>query len=546
MFRAFLTLVLSVSLALPAFALTPLQTKTVQDFLNTTGLSKKSVTWAEFYKTVERDLPLDVQREMQLFIKQHPKAKIPQPKISKLKQGNEDVVQLEFGTGKDKAFLVITGKSEFATLKGQQGGKKFDRRVRLSDLRNPVRFITELSGTQRPWTEQVPSVQVLNAEQLKKLGAGQRQAYIDKFREMMAAAEKVQNAFGASSSSASLQDYLWKQIVEEAVAAAPSGECVVAGWVGQYRSGSCQPPAQARASGCAKCNSEIYGGSSPCISLENGKLPLNATEICNQRTESNKYAVFQGVKTQQDVDNKKQSLAGVLTGLREKCATIESGVAQGTKLSEQTATCSNLKTRLSELEAVQCGILEQQRENFPELRCRPAEPPAPVPPAPVVAEPAVREPVNRPSSGECLNLPTSQNQLRCQASQVRQIACNEDGEAVEKFYCQCGANEQPEKQNTNLDVGCAPMSRDSSYGEESRRRERPKKEESWFKPWMGIALAGAAGLALWYYGTKSTLENQYSLITPTPVATPVPAPYTAPVTAPTPIDVSRPPPTGTR
>jgi hypothetical protein len=544
MCRALISWVLTVSIAFPVWALTPQQTKTVQDFLTTTGLSTRAVTWSEFYQKIERDLPMDVQREMQLFIKLNPSAKIPQPKVSKLKQGKDEVVQLEFTVGKEKSYLLISGKSEFATIKGKQGGKKFDRRVRLSDLRNPVRFMTELSGQATPWTEVVPSVQILTMDQVKKLGPAQRRAYVDKLRDLLVSAEKVQSAFGNSSKSASLQDYLLQQLVEEAFAAVASGECIVAGWVGQYRNNSCEPPQQARSTGCAKCNSEIYGSSSPCISFANGKLPLNATEICNQRTESNKYAVFQGVKNQSELANKLQSLSGVLTGLREKCTSIEAGVVQGAKLLDQQQTCSHFKGRITELEAVQCQILEQQPNHFPDLRCRPLavisppqEPPQPVGPS-----------VNRPASGDCTNLPTSPTQLRCQASPVIEIACEEDGEQVAKYYCACGPGEEVEKQNSNLAVACHPLRKDSTGGIDSYRGERPKKEEPWFKPWMGIALAGAAGLALWYYGTKSTLEKQYSLITPTTVATPVPAPYTppSPVTAPTPIDISRPPPTGTR
>lgn len=552
MMRKILVWTLSLSMALPSWALTPQQTQTVNDFLKHTGIAAGSVSWKSFYQKVESDLPYDMQREMRLFLKQHPDAKIPKAKVTKIKQGAVEVVQIQFETGADRAVLEIHNKGVFATLRGVQGGKKFNVRLSKFELSNPARFMSALSGT-IPWTEKVPTVRILTAAEMKKLGPAEKRKYVDRIRNMLAAAEKAQNTLGKGRKSASLDERFWGALVEAAWAAEPSGECIVAGWVGNYRAGSCEPPAQARSGDCTKCNSDIYGTSSPCVGPKSGKLPLNATEICNQNTEATKYAVFQGVKTSDEVQAKLSSLSGVLTGLREKCAQIETGVGAGTKLSDQADTCRNLNGRIAELEAVQCQILEGYPQQFPDLKCAPAEPEMPSPP-PVADQPYEEPPPQNPppprgaSDENCANLPVTANALRCSASQVQQLSCDEAGELVTKYFCLCGPDEVGEKSNTLKDIGCSRRTPAGTVrGDSPRGRDRPKKEESWFKPWMGVALAGAVGLFLWYYGTKQSMKQQYSLLQPGPTVTPVPViPSPAPApTAPVPVDVDRPTP-GTR
>jgi hypothetical protein len=543
MLRTFLSWILTIAIAIPSWGLTDPQTKLVNGYLKDAGFGTSQISVKEFYRKFGRDFPVDAQREMEIFLKQYPNAKFPESKVAKLTEGSAEIVQITFTSGSDTVVLRINPASQQARVTGTQRGQKYDLKISSFELQNPARLMAAISGVE-PWTERYPTIQVLSPEEVKKLGEQDRKNYIDRLREVLAAAEKAQNAFNSGKKTSDLRDYLWELLSEPAWAGAPSGECIVAGWVGSYQNGTCVPPSQARAGGCTRCNSDIYGEGSECVGPASGKLPLNATEICNQKTESNKYAVFKGVKTAADVDAKKQSLSGVLTGLTEKCGQIESGVSQGTKLGDQADACANLKSRIGELNQVNCDILaqDQNKGNFPDLRCRATPPPSPEPP-PVTDRPT--RPVNRPGSGECVNLPLNRGELKCSAGELREMECEEDGQKQTKFYCECASGSVGEKKNTVLDVGCSARQTASTTTTPSKST-KSKKEESWFKPWMGVALAVAAGLGLmWLFmkGTKETMKSQYDLLAPTPTATPVPPPVSP--SAPLPTDVNRPPP-GTR
>lgn len=554
MLRIFTCWILTLSLSLPSAALTPVQTRGIQDFIRYTEITKKSVSWKKLSEQLASDLPLDVQREMKVYLKEFPTSQLPQATMTMLGSSENQTVQLEWNFKNEKVFLRFSGKSDFAEIESIAGKQRTVRHVMASDIKDPVKFIAELSG-QSPISLQIPSVQILNAEQIKSLGEKQKRDYIDSFREMLAAAEKVQAASFKNKKVTQNFEILFNQLLEQVQAASPSGDCIVAGWVGQYRNNSCEAPANARAGGCAKCNIEIYGSDSPCLELSGGKLPINATEICNQKTESTKYSYFKGSKTEKDVQDKSQTLSGILTGLREKCTQIDAGVNKGEKLSDQSQACQNLNHRISDLESVQCQILEQDKGQFQDLKCHqkrqeqdfPAEVSETQAPGKAGAGgPAAGGVVNRPAeSNPCTGLPPAADALRCQSAQVKQVQCEENGEAQTRFYCECGAGQKDIKKGGPLSIGCEESRPTSSRDLPSERRA--KKSESWFKPWMGVAAAGLAALLLYYWMAKQTMKSQYSQWYSTTTNTPVPVTLTGtPTPAPTPVTIDRGTPTGTR
>lgn len=560
MIRSFLCWLLSFTIALPAWALTPEQTKTVQSFLKMTGVATRGVPWKEYYAKVEKDLPYDVRREMTLFLKQYPNAKLPKVKVTKLKEGSSEVVQLEFRVGRDQAFLRIENGAQFATLKGVQAGQKFNVRIGEYELKHPARFMAGLTGIQ-PWTEKVPTVQVLSSEEVKLLKPQERQKYIDRFRAVLEAAEKVQNSLdGKKKQSSDNRDFFWSLVNAPAWAGGAeggtglSGNCIVAGSVGQYESNSCSPPADRRRDTCVQCNPEIYGGKAPCIPFvgDSGRLPENATEQCNQQTESNKYAVFQGVQNSQDVQKRKDSISGTLTNLTERCQEIADGAQQGTKWHDQPPTCVALNGRVQELRDVQCDILKQQGNQFPGLTCSGGDSAPPVAlPGPGNGDggpppPGVPGPGGSDGGGSCTGLPSNPEELKCTEAQRKPVNC---GENSTLYRCVCGSNENDDiPPGAQLPTGCKPKGSPSDTGRQHGGREGSgshKKEESWFKPWMGVALAGGAGLLLWYWISKQNMQAAYAPYNnTTPVNTPVPPPISTTTTPglqtlPAPVEVNR-------
>lgn len=494
---------LSFTLACPAWAVSGAQAESITKYVKESKISSQSVSFKALYRQYRSQLSMDVQREFDLYLKTQPDVNLPKARVTKLQEGKNQVIQIEFVQGKDRATWRFTGKkNEVATLTLVHDGKKVERKLGKYEISHPVRFLASF-GNEKPKTAKVRSVHLLTTEMVKSLPPLQKRKYVDRVRDLLVAAERAQTAFQAKKKKKSA-DFFWSTLAPDAYADGPSGDCIVAGWSGTYEGGSCKAPASAITSSCLRCNTDIYGAEAPCVGPATGKIALNATEQCNSLTEDKKYSVFQGVKSESELADKMSSLAGALTALREKCAAIEQSVASGVALSDQTNACTNLNARLSDLENANCAALEQLKDQFPELVCKEEPPPKEEEP-PVADQPApYPSPENPPAQdqGDCVNLPYSQNLLNCASSQVGVMKCS-DGD---RYFCNCSGNEECEYLNSNKPTGCLPK---QTPHDELIGRVKEKKSESFIKPWMIALLGGGALLWMQHRQQQQMLEAYY-------------------------------------
>ena len=532
--RAVFIWFLAATIAFPAWALTPEQVKSVNTAIKETGISTHSVSFKEFLAKSAKSMPYELRRELENFSELSPKAQIPQATVTQIHEGKVEVIQLDFQVKNDHVTVQIRDHGDYALISGTQDGKKFEQRVGKYEMRNAGEFFSALTGGESI-VKKSPTMQVLSADQIKLLTVKEKQNYINRFRDMMAAMEKAQNQFSKKADHA---EFFWNLVADSAYAQQASGSCIVAGYIGEYRDNYCQPPTGAsslckgpQGSGpCVVCNPEIYGNGEAGVGTDAGHLPSNATEVCNTKTESNKYAIFSGVQTKEQVSARVQSLTGMLQSLNQKCDEVDAGVNAGTKLFDQSDTCKNLRARVSDLLGAQCEILRQNPAQFSNLRCQVDV---------YQPDPRARNP-GRPvaSADDCVGLPSSQRELTCGASQVQIISCEEDGQVVKKYYCECADNENGVKPNTNLNTGCeAKKAVDDSI---TKRERKAKKEKPWYsQSWVipAVAIVGILGLTWWGIHQQNELNASYYNSITTPVATPVPPP-SSPL-APSPVNIIR-------
>ena len=534
--KALLTGILTATMAMPAHALTTEQVKTVNDFIKETGINSRSLSFRELLNKTSSKLPVDLERELRHFSELSPKAKIPVAKVSQIKEGKVDVVQIDFQTKNDHLVVQIRDHGDYAFVTGTQDGKKFEQKIGKFELRNAGALFAALTGGES-YTKKVPTIQVLTADQVKLLSVKDKQKYVDRFRELMAAAEKAQMEIMKKPTKTS--GFFWDLVANRAYAQQASGSCIVAGWVGEYQDNYCKPPREANKidartnQACVLCSPDIYGSGNdvPCLGAMNGHIASNATEICNKETESNRYAVFQGVQNAQQVSDRLRSLSGVLQTLREKCSEVDEGLNQGTKLYDQMDTCVKLRERVKDLESTQCAILLQNPTQFAGLRCN-VEPYTPDPRPHNGARPVA-------SSDECSGLPSSQRELSCSASQVQTIDCEDEGQALTKYYCECSDDQNGIKSNTVLNTGCEVKRPPVNVGSTTSKRE--KKERPWYsQPWVvpAAVIVLVLGATAWGIHQQNQINAANSYYYATPVATPVPPPQTQ-ILAPTPLNVIR-------
>lgn len=552
MLRQFLIFILSLSLFSAqinlAWAIQNQNLNYIKNYYSELGIVNKEISYESFYKKNVNNFTTDLKKELEVFLKEYPKSKMPKFTMVTMGQATTERLRLE---SRDKEFYsyvdIYAQPGKFAVLHTERklkGGKikTFERSLSEMDLRDPLLVMRELTGI-KSLSYMAPSIELLTKEEIKKLGEKQRREYIDKVRDLLLAAEKVQNSnHRKKEKKVSINEYYWGLFSEEAIAQEASGSCIVAGAAGEYKGNSCKAPQALinKDQSCIKCNPEIYGSDSPCLKLSGDKLPSDATERCNNQTETKKYQVFEGVKNSSDVNNRKNELAGVLTDLRQQCSEIIDGVGKGSKLSDQTATCENLNARVNELEAANCQLLKQQPNQFGGLSCHDHRDKN--------DRDDKEDRTDKDGKSErevvgssCGGLPKDYSELSCQSRQIRKLKCD-DGK-TQAYYCECGVDEDPIFSNTEKPKGCSIKQKTTSRYE-GRKSSRSKSSSSFFTPGMQTALimllAGGAYLAFNMYQQKQQYKSMMQYYTQPAVATPVPAPYTA-----TPIPTVVPTTTGT-
>lgn len=448
----------------------------------------------ELFEQNKKDFPYEFRRELEFRMKKFNPA-LPAPELDVVNEGKNKIVRIHFRHGKNNTTVQITNRHDvFAEVIGSWEGKSFRHKISADEIGDPLALLRKMTGKRRTITRAAPSVQLLKARDLALLGETEKKAYIDRVRDIMEAAEKAQNAFRSAGVPAKT---VWNPFFENAFAAGgPEGDCIIAGWGGKYRNGSCAyPDGETKDSGgasCMQCNPAIYAEA--CIPFNGKKVSITATADCNRATEKDKYKPFYGIKNQADFDAKMGDLKGTIDELQTKCAGIKTN--EPPKLKDQAPTCAAFEGRLTDLSNATCQLLEKDKTKFPDLQCVAKEKIDDIP------EEEAEEPQDLP---DCGNQP---KRVNCGTGTKQTMQCKlKSGKVDTREYCECAPGEE-RMNNTLYPTSCAAAPRYEEPRERRRdfdddreyRRKRPKpvKEESGFlglgwQNWLAIALVVGVG-----------------------------------------------------
>lgn len=450
----------------------------------------------ELFEQNKKDFPYEFRRELEYRMKKFNPA-LPAPELDVVNEGKNRIVRVRFRQGKNTTTVQITNRHDvFAEVIGSWEGKSFRHKISADELGDPLNLLRKMTGKRRTITRAAPSVQLLKAKELALLGDAEKKAYIDRVREMMELAEKTQNSLKPIGPKTA-----WHPFFPLAWAAeSPSGDCIIAGWAGSYRNGSCSHPEGeskgADGAPCMQCNPAIYADH--CIPFNGKKISSTATAECNRATEKDKYKPFYDIKNQKDFDERMAGLRGTIDDLQTKCAGIKESAEKGTppKLKDQPPTCGAFEGRLTELSKATCQLLEKDKAKFPELVCAAKE---------KAEDPPVEEAEEAQALPDCGNQP---KRVNCGTGTKQTMQCKTKGGKTDtREYCECAPGEE-RMQNTLYATSCAaspkyeePRDRRRDYDDDrdSRRdRRKPAKEESGFlglgwQNWLAIALVVGVG-----------------------------------------------------
>jgi len=384
---------------------------------------------------------------------------------------------------------------------------------------------------------QIPELAILNKVEKKN-----QVLYWQNFREVLISAEHVFSGLGDTA------QYRWLNALfgREAWAILKGSECVIAGWPSQKANGKCQAPAAAVQGGRVHCNPAIFGSNSGSFSRQS--VPSNATLQCHQKSPVSDFVKRQNPTSREAFENQRGEFQQTIKSIQDSCL-------EAKRVSQQAA-CQALTQRVEDLEQLTCAQVVPEARTCHDLPLLAVTPQNTSSSSPLLAINSESEgggsshPICEPQD---LLLPSSPDALSCGSENpTKSMSCrSREGQYLVRFYCECGRRFTPHYNSTDQPTRCEPRSvRSSSERSRPSSSRTPSSGNSWFKPWMGITLAAGAGLLLWYWNHKQTMNQYYSMWQPRNPVAPVPPPGlqpTAPLgvnpVAPVPVDVPRPAPT---
>lgn len=522
----------------------------LKNFLQRSGWAKGDVRLRDIYEMTKNDLPLDFRFEVERILEAQPNMKLPKVEVRMIKNGRFEDVQLIAQKGRQAATATLSFRGDtVASLAYPVNGKDVHKKFSMADIYSPVRMVAEAYGPGIGVADRLQFTRFLYKDELALLRAKDRLNYAEQVREALRLAEKAQQRMNGGKEvpkkgkTPSKTSMLLDLGIPSAVAAgaSPSGSCLVLGWIGTYKNGTCEPPAEAKDAnkcpGTYVCSKILYGANAECGIVKFEKGQINSTaESCNMRNKDNRYDFFLGIKSQEEFDQKMKELSLKINEIRLLCKEPKN---------EQIDECQELEKRMAELMKVNCGILAKWKEQFTDLKCQaparaiaadavpgkaderapgtdqgslgaatpgadlPPELPQPDPNAggrdggddqygdhnTTVAyrsPPAETAPASQDLRGgvHCEGLPLNPAGLDCAGGSVETISCNSNGEARTHYFCRCGGGLRDKYARSAKPIGCEadrPASNESlvdkyrSRDRERRnsRRERPQK--SWWE-----------------------------------------------------------------
>lgn len=524
----------------------------LKNFLQRSGWTKGDVKLKDIYEMTKNELPLDFRFEIERMLEMHPNLTLPKLEVRMIKNGRFEDVQLIAQKGRQAASATLSFRGDqVATVTYPMGGKDVQRKLTMADIYNPVRMMANAYGPGTGVAERIQFTRFLYSEELALLRPQDRLNYSEQVREALRLAERAQNGMNGrlknapapkKSKGPSKTSMIWTNVIPEAFAAGnqPTGSCLVLGWISTYKNGVCEPPNEAKndakcGAGGFICSTTLYGANAECgvAKFEQGQLNSTA-ESCNMRNKDNKYDYFLGIKSKDEFDKKMKELSLKINEIRLLCKEPKN---------EQINECQELEKRMAELMKVNCQQLSKWKEQFTDLKCTGAAPPAgvltrndapagtdngsiaaatpgadiPIPqPDPVVdsggrdggaeyndgnTTVAYRSPGDSETAPpradvtdgiHCEGLPLRPSGLDCAGGSVSSITCNSRGEQRTHYYCVCTGGLRSKYSSSAKPIGCEAdrpaQSTDSlldkykSRDRERRTRERASRpEKSWWE-----------------------------------------------------------------
>lgn len=509
----------------------------LKNFLQKSGWTKGDVKLKDIYELTKEDLPLDFRFEVERMLEQNPNLKLPKLEVRMIKNGRFEDVQLIAQKGRESAIATLSYRGDnMGEISYAMGGKNIKKKLTYADVYNPVKMVAEAYGPGVGIADRIQFTRFLHKDELALLRPQDRQNYSEMVRDALRVAEKAQQTMNEKrpapkkSKSPSKTSLLINELIDQAHAAngdpAPpaNGPCLVLGWIGVWKNGQCEAPAEAKdpvkCPGTITCSKILYGANAECgkTKIEEGEANSTA-EICNKRNADNKYDFFSGIKSQAEFDKKMKELSLKINEIRLQCEKVGSHVAD----------CRDLEVRMAELMKVNCNILHKWKEQFTDLKCQApakvvkAEEPKAVPPAGSLGKPvpgadlALPVPDKKPAQSggrdngdeegtpsddkyspaaparpaenlnegvRCEGLPLSASALDCAGGSTATITCNSLNEVRTHYYCVCGGGLRDKYSKSAKPIGCerdkpADYARDRDYS--WRRPTRERKEMSWWE-----------------------------------------------------------------
>ncbi|PIS10184.1 MAG: hypothetical protein COT73_10730 [Bdellovibrio sp. CG10_big_fil_rev_8_21_14_0_10_47_8] len=365
----------------------------IKSFLEKTQITQQSVSLRKFYDNVQDQLPEEMRKTIEPVAKAFGAYRLPKFDVSKVKlsDGKEhyqlqavqdgQAISITFVEG-ERVFMKVNGQNlsaedmqgDIGSLMKKMGADSAQTQLYFPSQRGPA-SVGRAVATQNLAPKKI---QLLSAQQIKKLSLPDRKKYFHQFRQLLASMEAAQNALIQKTNKSikktpkktSRFDYI-QWLISEAWAADPDeGKyCVAAGYIPTVNYSAARQAEKGRGLSCgvdsetgtvAKewqgncqsgeflCNPLVYGPGK-------GKLCASAgpdtTAQCNSKVSDNDIPDLS--KNPEEFNQLKAKAQQNAEYLMETCGLQDFSHQNLTK--DQVGACENVKVRVSVIESWTCS-----------------------------------------------------------------------------------------------------------------------------------------------------------------------------------------------
>jgi hypothetical protein len=347
------------------------QTSQVRDFIQKTEITKNAFTLSQFSYRISDSIPNDRRAAILGMLGQFGQHKIDKVDVKKVQAKGQEQIEMTFYQGKNYSTVILENHPQkFATIKIYESGKERSVEITPQDMEGDPKLLAMKLAGYKPGIE----LKLLSKDGIQRLPANEQIQYFKNLQEIVVTAEKLQNKAYKTNSESNKKTSWLNLLIDEAQAQLNGLEgkaCICAGYPTNYGSVGCCDNIRNRivktqgGRNQITCNPEIFGNIPLIIDFMGPKIPIDVTEQCAQKADSEpekyrsprNFGISGTTKEQWEKSNRE--IISKITNISDNICNRVELVGFENVLSDQRPTCQAMRNAVKKIN-FSCDYLVQR------------------------------------------------------------------------------------------------------------------------------------------------------------------------------------------